>query len=216
MRYSTAENPADFESLISISVSLTPVKRRVSPIETAKSTAMADHQQSPPNGMSTPWPEETGVWGKYQLHCHCGAIRYSIKISPPLYEEEAEGTSTNTTRFECAHIRIGKGIYQPSACNCSYCERNGYIAVHPKTSNIEWIQGLEDRTEYLYGNKKCPQWFCRKCGSVVGTDLTYLMEKVFHAPAAENSATVNVSVSTRLWRGCVGVRDADRGIRCAC
>jgi len=30
------------------------------------------------------------------------------------------------------------------------------------------------------GSKKNPHWFCKLCGSTLGTDLTWLMENVFH------------------------------------
>lgn len=32
----------------------------------------------------------------------------------------------------------------------------------------------------MTGSKKNPHWFCSLCGSALGTDLTWLMENVFH------------------------------------
>lgn len=78
---------------------------------------------------SFPWPEETGVWQTYDLHCHCGVIRWKMSISPPLLESQAQG----------------KGIYTAILCDCSYCERNGVIACHPKAKNVEFTQGLVGR-----------------------------------------------------------------------
>ncbi|USW49437.1 Putative Mss4-like superfamily protein [Septoria linicola] len=72
-----------------------------------------------------PWPEETGIWATYPMHCHCGAIRYNMKISPPLFEEQAEG----------------KGVYPVTSCNCSYCERTGYLTVHPRAENVTFTRG---------------------------------------------------------------------------
>lgn len=102
-----------------------------------------------------------------------------MKLSPPLYKEETEG------KEQCVAVE----------CNCSYCERNGYIGVHPLASDVEFTQGLEHRISYWTGNKKNPHWFCGKCGSVVATDLTWLMENVFKM---ENRVTVNVGLSNRL------------------
>lgn len=78
---------------------------------------------------SVPWPEENGVWQTYDLHCHCGAIRYKMAISPPLLESESQG----------------KGIYTALVCDCSYCERNGVIACHPRAKNVQFTQGLVSR-----------------------------------------------------------------------
>jgi len=75
---------------------------------------------------SVPWPEETGVWQTYDLHCHCGAIRYKMTLSPPLLESESEA----------------KGIYTAVICDCSHCVRKGMIVAHPKAKNVEFTQGL--------------------------------------------------------------------------
>jgi len=75
---------------------------------------------------SVPWPEENGIWHTYDLHCHCGAIRYKMTISPPLLESESQG----------------KGTYTAILCDCSSCQRNGTIACHPRAKNVEFRQGL--------------------------------------------------------------------------
>lgn len=126
---------------------------------------------SPPQ---PPWPTETGTYHTYPMHCHCGAIRWNITISPPLFPE---------------HDPDNKGTYSAVDCGCSYCQRNGILPVHPKVENVVWTQGLEDRREYLTASKKCPQWFCGKCGSSLGTDLRVLMEEM----GMEGRVAVNVS-----------------------
>jgi hypothetical protein len=132
--------------------------------------------------MPPPWPEETGIWATYALHCHCGALRLNMTISPPLLESQAEG----------------KGIYTAVVCECSHCTRQGIIACHPKASNVTFTQGLEDRGEYRSGGKKNPHWFCRKCGCVVGTDLTNVSVNVM---GTEARYTVNVCmISENLKR----------------
>ena len=140
---------------------------------------MSQDQQPSSKPPEVPWTQPNGIYATYDLHCHCGAIKYKMKLSPPLYKEETEG------KEQCI----------PVECNCSYCERNGYIAVHPLANDVEFTQGLEDRVSYYTGAKKCPHWFCRKCGSVVGTDLTCLMENVF---GMENRTTINASVHVRV------------------
>ena len=110
---------------------------------------------------STPWPPETSTWNTYPLHCHCGSIRFNIKLSPPLFPSD-------DTKNE--------GMYTVGECNCSYCERNGYLSVHPKQENVEFTQGEDKITKYYFGKKECPHWFCKDCGSVVATDLSKLCE----------------------------------------
>jgi len=131
--------------------------------------------------MPYPWPEESGIWATYALHCHCGAIHFNITISPPLLESEAQG----------------KGVYTATICDCSHCERLGYIVCHPKVENVEFKQGLEDRVEYRCAGKKNPHWFCRKCGSGVGTDIRDVTENVMKTEARY---TVNVSSFIHFWK----------------
>ena len=140
---------------------------------------MSSHEQQPAQTPEVPWTQPNGIYGHYDLHCHCGAIKYKMKLSPPLYKEETED------KEQCI----------PVECNCSYCERNGYIGVHPLAKDVEFTQGLEDRVSYYTAMKKNPHWFCRKCGSVVGTDLTWLMKEVF---GMENRMTINVSIRRRV------------------
>ena len=112
-----------------------------------------------------------------------------MRISPPLYREQTEG------KEQCI----------PVECNCSYCERNGYIGVHPLAKDVEFTQGTEFIEKYYTAQKKNPMWFCRKCASVLITDLTNLMEEVFHT---ENRYTVNVSDSISVELVVLGFADS--------
>ena len=74
-----------------------------------------------------------------------------MKLSPPLYVEETEG------KERCV----------PVECHCSYCERNGYIGAHPLAKDVEFTHGKDHMVKYLTGAKKCPHYFCGKCGCVL-------------------------------------------------
>lgn len=141
----------------------------------SSSEQISASDQPPSNPPELPWTQPNGVSQKYDLHCHCGAIRLSMKLSPPLYEEQTQG------KEQCVAVE----------CNCSHCERHGYWAVHPLQKDVEWIQGLEHRGEYRMGNKVCPHYFCKLCGCVLATDLTFLMENILKM---ENRYTINVSL----------------------
>ena len=144
----------------------------------------SDEQRSESKPAEVPWTQPNGIYATYDLHCHCGAIRYIMKISPPLYEEHAEG------KEQCVAVE----------CNCSYCERNGSLSVHPLAKDVEFTQGLEDRVNYYSGIKQNPHWFCRHCASVIGIDLTSLMEQM---DGMETRYTINVCTKTSIWYRCV-------------
>ncbi|EME81642.1 uncharacterized protein MYCFIDRAFT_19570, partial [Pseudocercospora fijiensis CIRAD86] len=97
----------------------------------------------------------------YPLHCHCGTIRLTMKISPPLFPSSSSSSSEPNNQ----------DVYPVGECNCSFCERNGYLSVHPRASNVEITRGEEAITKYKFGAKQNPHWFCKNCGSVIATDL---------------------------------------------
>lgn len=134
-------------------------------------------QGHPDSSSQGPWTTPNGIYHDYDLHCHCGAIRLTMKISPPLYEEHAQG------RERCV----------ATEGDCSYCERNGYHSVHPLAKDVTWTRGYEGRGEYLLGSKKNPQIFCKTCASVIATDISALMTMRNMEPRY----TINVSDCTK-------------------
>ncbi|KAF1346286.1 Mss4-like protein, partial [Delphinella strobiligena] len=97
----------------------------------------------------------------YLGSCHCGAIRYKFWISPPLY----------------ANSDLTGGQYEVVHCNCSICSRNGYLLVHPRHSDIQWMGDSEKHIKkYYMASKSNPHYFCEHCGSSIGTDLAVLPE----------------------------------------
>ena len=103
----------------------------------------------------------------YDGNCHCGAVRYTLKLSPPL----SEG-------------------YEVVNCSCSICTKNGYslrhhstqlflgiwsadssqlryLLVYPLRSDVTFTQGKETLKQYSFGSKKAPHSFCNECGSSV-------------------------------------------------
>ncbi|RMZ05838.1 hypothetical protein D0862_04809 [Hortaea werneckii] len=130
-----------------------------------------------PADAEVPWSTPNGIYAVYDLHCHCAAVRYKIRISPPLYTEHAEG------KQQCVAV----------ACECSYCMRNGYWGVHPLKEDIEWTHGKEHIKLYAHGGTegKNPFWLCDVCGCVLGTDATAIMEAL---GMKEIRCTVNVKM----------------------
>lgn len=132
-------------------------------------------QRAPPK---FPWPEPNGNVKQYDMHCHCGAIRWTVKLSPPLYAEQT--TSDHPER------------YTLTECHCSYCIRNGYWATHPFVKDVEWKQGLEHRGHYRTAGKLNPYWVCTTCHCVLGSDLTEKMRNRFGLQGDEERTSINV------------------------
>lgn len=108
--------------------------------------------------MSLPIPPPTGVYSTHNANCHCSAIHLSFQISPPL------------------------ASYPVVSCNCSICQRNGYLFVYPDKDNvIVETCGSPDQDEdedegrrsssllgsYQFGTEVISHKFCKTCGSSV-------------------------------------------------
>ncbi|KAI2471729.1 Mss4-like protein [Annulohypoxylon bovei var. microspora] len=86
--------------------------------------------------------------GTYEAGCHCGYIKFSATLSPPLPE------------------------YEVLNCNCSSCTHLGYLLVYPKVKDIVWHNnGRERCASYRFNTKKMDQMFCPKCGASLGIDF---------------------------------------------
>lgn len=93
---------------------------------------------------SPPFPPPTGEYSDHAANCHCGAVRFTFSISPPLDE------------------------YPVVVCNCSICQRNGYLLVYPIKENLKLREESEEAMgSYVFGNKNVKHSFCKQCGSSV-------------------------------------------------
>ena len=125
-----------------------------------------------------PWPTAgNGITSTYDLHCHCGAVKYKITLSPPLFAEETQpGKDERWSAVECS---------------CSHCERTGAFNVHPLYDDLDFVQGKDKLVKYECGSRKNPHFNCKDCGSFLVTDLTEAM-KNFGTPSRW---AVNVSLA---------------------
>lgn len=58
----------------------------------------------------------------YTASCHCGKIKFSAKVSPPL-----EG-----------------GAHEVASCNCSICTNKGYLLIYLANDAITFESGQEE------------------------------------------------------------------------
>ncbi|KAF2452922.1 Mss4-like protein [Lineolata rhizophorae] len=89
-----------------------------------------------------------GESGVYDGNCHCGAVRYTVKLSPPLPE------------------------YVVTQCNCSVCTKIGYLLVYPSIDDFTSTRGEDQLKEYRFGSKRRPHRMCGNCGCSILIDLS--------------------------------------------
>lgn len=69
--------------------------------------------------------------------CHCGAVRFSVRVSSEL---------------------------QAFRCNCSICRQTGFVHVFVRPERFTLLQGADDLSEYRFHTRTARHLFCRHCG----------------------------------------------------
>ncbi len=70
--------------------------------------------------------------------CHCGAVRFRVRLSDGF----------NTAR----------------RCTCSYCRMRGAVAVPAELGGITVLEGEDKLTSYRFNTGKAEHFFCSVCG----------------------------------------------------
>ncbi|KAK4450879.1 Mss4-like protein [Podospora aff. communis PSN243] len=83
--------------------------------------------------------------------CHCGAVRFKV-LHPPLDPQPT------------CQVPV-------SNCNCSICQKNGYLTIYPNRKDVEWLSGWDEMKNYRFGSKNRDHKFCGVCGSSVCIDF---------------------------------------------
>ena len=74
---------------------------------------------------------------QHRASCHCGAIQ--VEIEAP------------------AHLTV-------QSCNCSMCERTGFLHVIVPSSRFRLVQGEQDLSCYTFNTGVAKHYFCKHCG----------------------------------------------------
>ncbi|KAK0715635.1 Mss4-like protein [Lasiosphaeris hirsuta] len=113
-----------------------------------------DPQWAPPVYSGPDPASGLGDSGKeYHGSCRCGAVQAAIQLPGPL-----DGT------YKGPIIE----------CNCSICQRGGYIWIYPKTHQLA-LTGADNLTGYAFSNKVWRKMFCKICGTHMMTDWNVAM-----------------------------------------
>jgi hypothetical protein len=70
--------------------------------------------------------------------CHCGAVRFSVRLSD--------------------------GLRTARRCNCSYCRMRGAVAVSAELDGIVIEQGENALSVYQFNSGTAKHYFCATCG----------------------------------------------------
>jgi hypothetical protein len=73
---------------------------------------------------------------RYEGDCQCGAVSYAVEV-------DLENTIT---------------------CNCSRCQRMGFVLAFTPRDNFQLKSGENNLTEYLFNNNMIRHLFCSTCG----------------------------------------------------
>lgn len=72
----------------------------------------------------------------YHGSCQCGAVSYEVSVD------------------------LGNTI----TCNCSRCQRMGFVLSFAPAESFRLLAGSDDLTEYRFGSRSIRHLFCRTCG----------------------------------------------------
>lgn len=73
---------------------------------------------------------------KHSGSCQCGAVSYEVEVD----------------------------LANTITCNCSRCQRMGFVLAFTPAENFQLSSGEGDLTEYRFGSRSIQHLFCRTCG----------------------------------------------------
>jgi hypothetical protein len=84
-----------------------------------------------------PDPATRDLSGSTEGGCHCGAVRFVVRLakSPRLLD-----------------------------CNCSICAKTGFLHLITRAEDFELLRGADSLEEYRFGTGTARHLFCRICG----------------------------------------------------
>jgi len=70
--------------------------------------------------------------------CHCGAVRFRVRLSD--------------------------GLNSARRCDCSLCRIRGAVAVTAGVGGLEVLEGADALSEYRFNTRTARHFFCSRCG----------------------------------------------------
>lgn len=85
-----------------------------------------------------PLVERIDVKPVHSGQCHCGSVRFTV--------------------------RLPQGLVDPRRCNCSMCKRRGAVVASVALEDLTIDQGEEALTLYQFNTRTAKHYFCSRCG----------------------------------------------------
>lgn len=80
----------------------------------------------------------------HQGGCHCGAVRFQVILRPQAKLEDSRPVAI--------------------ACNCSICNKKGFLHYIVPPEDFSLLQGQASLTEYRFNTQTAQHLFCQHCG----------------------------------------------------
>lgn len=74
----------------------------------------------------------------HQGQCHCGSVKFSVKLP--------------------------NGLIDTRRCNCSMCRRRGAVVASVELKDLSVIEGQDTLSLYQFNTNTAKHYFCSKCG----------------------------------------------------
>ena len=81
---------------------------------------------------------QTNEAGEMEAACHCGTVRFRVKLTD--------------------------GLNGARRCNCSLCRMRGAVAVSANIDGITFVAGEDALTIYQFNTGVAQHYFCSRCG----------------------------------------------------
>lgn len=162
-----------------------------------------------PINPSLPWLPGTNENSTHKGNCHCGAISYTVTISPPLppstsgvMKPSEDNNKPDQLTATTLKTESDTTYYRPVRCNCSICTRNGYLLIYPLKADVIWQPDDSEQKlrKYFAATKRFPHLFCGECGSSIGCDLSGL-GALMGTDEKQDRLGLNVSASLHFIKG---------------
>lgn len=85
-----------------------------------------------------PLVDKIDVLPVHRGQCHCGSVKFSV--------------------------RLENGLLEPRRCNCSMCKRRGAVVASVELKDLTIEQGEEVLSLYQFNTNTAKHYFCSKCG----------------------------------------------------
>lgn len=116
----------------------------------------------------------------YEAGCHCGYIKFSVTLSPPLPQKKPLNCDCSACRrFGYLLVcMLSAGGRDPESTAAQRTSQADHVFADPPREDVKWHgDSWGGLSKYQFNTKQKDHLFCGKCGASLGIDF-----RDFHAP----------------------------------